>query len=79
MTTELEPGAAACVCAYRGRWCGLGDDDLWGDPVIGLTHGWLSPGRAAVSQSSRKVLRSLPARGGVYCAGVSGSLSDAGG
>jgi hypothetical protein len=29
---------------------------------------------------ARKVLRSLPARGGVYCAGdLSGSLADAGG
>ena len=52
----------------------------WGDPVIGLTHGRPSPGRAAFPQSSRKVHRSLPARGCVYCAGgLSGNLADAGG
>jgi hypothetical protein len=47
---------------------------------LALAHGRPSLGRAAVSRSSRKDLRSLPARGGVYCAGdLSGSLADAGG
>jgi hypothetical protein len=80
MAMGLEPGTAACVRACQVRCCGLADDDQSGGPAIGLTHGRPSLGRAAVSQSSSKVLRRLPARGGVYRAGdLSGSLADAGG
>ena len=63
--SPLRVSLAARVCACEGRWCGLGDDDLWGPGH--RSNAWAAPARGSSGIAKHlKVLRyriwSLPMR-----------------